>query len=109
MKRKAVNRARREWDQAEKHLNKPTADWARQWAPVLLDEIKRLRDTLRRRGNPKDLELEKDARDALMVDVLALIDEVADRPESVSVWWLTERLQKLVEPHERDYGGNDED
>jgi len=109
VKRKEVNRARREWESIEQHLNKPAADWARQWAPVILHENKRLRDILRQRVPPKGLELEKDLRDALVEDILLLIDEVSDRPESVSVWWLTERLQKLIAPHAADHGGSDED
>jgi len=116
LKRKEVNRARREWDEIspDLHNNKTAADWARRWGQPLLDEVRRLRSELKlknkkRRAVYAKLELERDDLDELIDEVEKVLDELpADPLASVDSCLITQRLTGILGPYMEDHDDGDD-
>jgi hypothetical protein len=116
LKRKEVNRSRREWDelQADIHLNKHAADWARRWGKPLLEEVKRLREELKlknkkRRSVYAKLELERDDLDNLIDEVEKVIDSLpADPLTSVGSFIINEKLTAILRPYMDEHDDGDD-
>jgi hypothetical protein len=113
LKRKEVNRARREWDSLQPvlHVNYDAANWARRWGKPLLDEVKRLREELRVKhlGRLQDMGLEHDKLDGLIDEVEKVIDELpADPLASVDSCLIAQRLHGILQPLMADHDDGDE-
>jgi hypothetical protein len=116
MRRKEVNRCRREWDvlASDLHLNKPAAEWARRWGKPLLGEVKRLREELKlknkkRRQVYSKLELERDDLDALIDEIEKVIDKLpADPLASVDSCLISQQLNKILAPYMEDHDDGDD-
>jgi len=121
LKRKEVNRCRREWLGIALQSNKDVSDWARQWGDAVLSEIRRLRNELKlsnrkRRGvygrlakDADAYELESDELDGVIDKVEAIRDKItSDMTDNVSVWWLTKQLDEILNPLLEDHHGQDE-
>lgn len=116
MRRKEVNRARREWTEIQHELqsNKPVADWARRFGKPLLDEVKRLREELKLRNKKKrsvyaKLELERDDLDNLIDQVEEVLDWLPDNPlASVDACLIAQRLQEILKPYMEDHDDGDD-
>jgi hypothetical protein len=122
MRRKEVNRCRREWLGVSLQSDKEVAAWARQFGDAMLSEIRRLRNELKlsnkkRRGvygrlvKEKDAyELERDDLDALIDKIEALRGQISAQPtDNVSAWWLNDKLDEILNPLLEDHHGEDED
>lgn len=112
MKRKEVNRARREWDVLQRNLHdsREVANWARRWGPALLDETKRLRLDLRSRlPDHVKLELRNDDLDNLIDEIEKVIDWLpADALASVDACLVLQRLHQILDPFMADHDDGDE-
>ena len=121
MRRKEVNRCRREWLGVSLQSDKEVAAWARQFGDAVLSEIRRLRNELKlsnrkRRGvygrlarEQDALELEQDDLDAVIDKIEAIRGQVsANFTDNVSVWWLNTQLDEILNPLLEEHHGEDE-
>lgn len=120
MRRKEVNRARREWiNLAEQEGDAPLVEWAEKWGWKLLEKVRRLRQDVKRANAKrrdklgplyKKLEIEQTDLDALIDAIEVLRDKIPNDPLSdVSGSWLVTRLDRILDPFMEDHEGKKEE